>query len=146
MLNSNTSSTCPDNTMNFGPLAAEICWRFWGTSANFNRFRILAALYCTALQYWASAKLCGVEQRTPPIFGRAAITLAHILVDSRLVLFSTFFRSCNPRVSLLHLDLCGSGRWDSSRKTGWREKSYRNYFSVQRLLLLEDIQQCLNVK
>jgi len=31
--------------------------------------------YCTALQYWASAKLCGVEQRAPPIFGRAAITL-----------------------------------------------------------------------
>jgi len=31
--------------------------------------------YCTALQYWPSAKLCGVEQRAPPIFGRAAITL-----------------------------------------------------------------------
>jgi len=31
--------------------------------------------YCTALQYWASAKLCGIEQRAPPIFGRAAITL-----------------------------------------------------------------------
>jgi len=31
--------------------------------------------YCTALQYWTSAKLCGVEQRAPPIFGRAAITL-----------------------------------------------------------------------
>ena len=31
--------------------------------------------YCAALQYWASTKLCGVEQRAPPIFGRAAITL-----------------------------------------------------------------------
>ena len=30
--------------------------------------------YCTAFQYWASAKLCGVEQRAPPIFGRAAMT------------------------------------------------------------------------
>jgi len=28
-----------------------------------------------ALQYRASAKLCGIEQRVPPIFGRAAITL-----------------------------------------------------------------------
>ena len=28
-----------------------------------------------ALQQWASAKLCGVEQRAPPIFGRATITL-----------------------------------------------------------------------
>ena len=38
--------------------------------------------YCTALEQWASAKLCGVQQRAPPIFGRAAITLAssHILV------------------------------------------------------------------
>ena len=31
--------------------------------------------YCTALEYWALAKLFGVEQRAPPIFGRAAITL-----------------------------------------------------------------------
>ena len=31
--------------------------------------------YCTALEQWASAKLCGVEQRAPPIFGRAAMTL-----------------------------------------------------------------------
>jgi len=27
-----------------GPLAAEICWRVWGTPAIFNRLRILAAL------------------------------------------------------------------------------------------------------
>ena len=31
--------------------------------------------YCTVLQQWASAKLCSVEQRAPPIFGRATITL-----------------------------------------------------------------------
>jgi len=31
--------------------------------------------YCTVLQQWASAKLCGIEQRVPPIFGRATITL-----------------------------------------------------------------------
>jgi len=31
--------------------------------------------YCTALEQWASAKICGVQQRAPPIFGRAAITL-----------------------------------------------------------------------
>jgi len=31
--------------------------------------------YCAALQYWPSAKFCGVEQRAPPIFDRAAITL-----------------------------------------------------------------------
>jgi len=46
-----------------------------GTPANFNGFRVLAALLHGTLVYWASAKLCGVEQRAPPIFGRAAITL-----------------------------------------------------------------------
>jgi len=45
--------------VNFGILAAEIVSLVWGT----------------ALKYWTSAKLCGVEQRAPPIFGRAAITL-----------------------------------------------------------------------
>jgi len=44
MLNSNTSCTCPDNMVNFGLLTAEICWRVWGTPANFNGFRVLAAL------------------------------------------------------------------------------------------------------
>jgi len=44
MLNSNTSSTCPDNMVRFGLLPAEICWRVWGTHVNFNGFRVLAAL------------------------------------------------------------------------------------------------------
>ena len=44
LLNSNTSCTCPDNIVNFGLLMAEICWRVWGTPANFNGFRVLAAL------------------------------------------------------------------------------------------------------
>jgi len=38
------SCTCPHNMANFGPLTAEICWRVWGTQANFNGFRILASL------------------------------------------------------------------------------------------------------
>jgi len=46
MLNSNTSFTmsCPGNMVSFVPLAAEIGLPVWGTSANFNGFRILAAL------------------------------------------------------------------------------------------------------
>jgi len=36
--------TCPHNMVNFGPLAAEIYWRVWGTPANFKGFRVLAAL------------------------------------------------------------------------------------------------------
>ena len=31
--------------------------------------------YCTAVEQWARAKLCGVEHKAPPIFGKATITL-----------------------------------------------------------------------
>jgi len=44
LLSSNISSTCLHNMVNFGPLAAEIGLVVWGTHANFNGFRILAAL------------------------------------------------------------------------------------------------------
>ena len=44
LLSSNTSSICPDNMVNFGPLTAEIGSTIWGTPANFNWFRVLAAL------------------------------------------------------------------------------------------------------
>ena len=44
LLNSNTSCTCFDNAVNFGPLAAEIHWRVWGTPTNFYRFRVFATL------------------------------------------------------------------------------------------------------
>ena len=60
--------------VNVGLLTAEMCWRVWGTPANFNGFHVLAALMHGNL-VGASAKLCGLEQRVPPIFGRATITL-----------------------------------------------------------------------
>jgi len=44
LLSSNTSSTCFHNMVNFGPLAAEINPVVWGIPANFNGFRVLAAL------------------------------------------------------------------------------------------------------
>jgi len=44
LLNSNMSFRCPHNMVNFGPLAAEIGPVFWGTPANFNWYRVLAAL------------------------------------------------------------------------------------------------------
>jgi len=42
--------------VNFGPLAAEIVSLVWGTSANFNVFRVLAVLLHGTL-LWASATL-----------------------------------------------------------------------------------------
>jgi len=44
LLSSNMSSTCPHNMVNFGLPAAEIGWPVWCTPANFNWFRVLAAL------------------------------------------------------------------------------------------------------
>jgi len=44
LLNDNVSSICLHNMVNVGPLTAEICWRVWGTPANFNRFHVLASL------------------------------------------------------------------------------------------------------
>jgi len=44
LLSTNISSICPHNMVNFGPLAAEIDPVVWGTPANFNGFRVLAAL------------------------------------------------------------------------------------------------------
>jgi len=44
VLSSNISSTRSQNMVNFGPLAAEIDPVVWGTPANFNGFRVLAAL------------------------------------------------------------------------------------------------------
>ena len=60
--------------VNFGPLTAEIGSVIRGTPPNVDRFRVLAALPHGTLVVGVSQTL-GVEQRAPPIFGRAAITL-----------------------------------------------------------------------
>jgi len=44
LLNSNISSRCPHNMVNFNPLAAEISLVVWGIPSNFNGFRDLAVL------------------------------------------------------------------------------------------------------
>ena len=65
LLNSNPSSTCPHNMVNFGPLMAEIRRWVWGTPANFNGFRVLALLHGTVvvgisqtLQRWTEGAIC----------------------------------------------------------------------------------------
>ena len=64
LLSSNTSPTCPYNMVN---LAAEIVSLAWDTPANFNGGSRLGSV--------TAQPNCGVEQRAPPVFGRAAITL-----------------------------------------------------------------------
>ena len=74
LLDSNVSPTCPHNMVNFGPLAAEIGSVVWAAKQISMGFASWLR-YCTAFEQWAPAKLCGVEQRAPPMFGRAAIML-----------------------------------------------------------------------
>ena len=68
------SSRSSHNMVNFGPLAAEIGPVVWGTPPNFNGFRVLAALLHGG-QVVSVSQTCDVEQRAPPMFGRATITL-----------------------------------------------------------------------
>jgi len=69
LLSNNISSTCPHNMVKFGPLAAEIVSLVWSTPGNFNGFRVTARHSSSGRQ-----PNCGVQQRAPPIFDRAAIT------------------------------------------------------------------------
>jgi len=57
LLNIDAASTCPHNMVNFGLLTAEICWRVWDTPANFNGFRVLAALLHSTLVLGVSQTL-----------------------------------------------------------------------------------------
>ena len=60
--------------VNFGPLAAEVVSLDWDTPDNFNRFHVFGSI--TAWQSSSERQPnCGVEQRAPPIFDRAAIRL-----------------------------------------------------------------------
>ena len=85
LLSSNISSTCLHNMVNFGPLAAEIVSLVWGTPANFNGFRVLAALL-------HGTPVVGVSQTAALNRGRhlcsagrpSGWVLAHILVVQNL--------------------------------------------------------------
>jgi len=86
---SSISCTCPHNISNVGPLAAEIGLPVWGTPAHFNGFPVLASLLHGTLVVGVSQTLRrGVEQRAPPIFGRAAITLG---IGPHFIVFLSFF-------------------------------------------------------
>jgi len=58
--------------VNFGPLVAEILWRVYPC-----KFQLVLRLGSFTARHSTSGRQpnCGVEQRAPPIFGRAAITL-----------------------------------------------------------------------
>jgi len=63
-------------------LTAEICWRVWGTPANFNGFRVLAALLHGTLVVGVSQTAALNRGRHLYSAGRPSRrAFAHILVD-----------------------------------------------------------------
>ena len=68
LLSSNTSSICPHNMANFGPLTAEIGWTV-----------------CTTRHLVVGVSQTYVEQRAPPIFGRATITLDVLFPELEMI-------------------------------------------------------------
>jgi len=84
-LSSNISSTCPHNTVNFGPLAAEIVSLVWGTPANFNGFRVLAALRHGTLVLGVSQTALNIGRHLYSAGRPSHWALAHI---SSIVIFN----------------------------------------------------------
>jgi len=70
--------------VNFGPLAAEICWRVWGTPANFSGFRVLSSL---------------LQWRHSPAANQ---TLHDVWPSSGLVHYIYIFRGSCPPDRILH--------------------------------------------
>jgi len=119
LLYSNISPTCPYSMVNFGPLAPEICWRVWGTPANFNGFRALAALLHGTL-------VVGVRQSLVSNRGRhlystgwpSRCALADILVLKVLIciqLIQLFYKYKVTKSCLQCFDAVG---WAAGRASG----------------------------
>jgi len=90
LLNSDTSSTCPHNMVNFSILTAEICWQVWGTPANFNGFRFLAALLHSTLVVGVSQTAALNRGHHLYSAGQPSLwALAHILVENVASLSNT---------------------------------------------------------
>jgi len=104
LLSSNISSTRSHNMVNFSPLAAEIGLVVWDTPATFNGFRILAALLHGTPALGVS-QTCGVDQRAPPIFGKAVITLG-IGPHSSFHFISIVITRCHTSVVCVCLFVC----------------------------------------
>ena len=82
------------NMVNFVLLAAEIVSGVWGTAVTFNGFRVLAALL-RGSQVVSISQTLRIEQRVPPMFGRATIRLGigpHSSSSSFFFLLSFFPR------------------------------------------------------
>jgi len=93
------SSTYPHNTVNFGPLAAEIFSLVWGTPANFNGFRVPGSVTALHLVVGVSQTVALNRGRHVYSAGRPSRwALAHIsslLVCEIFGVFLTHSGQCN---------------------------------------------------
>jgi len=87
LLNSKTSSTCPDNMVNFGLLTAGICWRVWGSPANFERVSHLSSVTARHCSSGRQPNFATLNRgRHLHSAGRPSRwALAHILVVVRII-------------------------------------------------------------
>jgi len=105
--------TCPYNMVNFGQLAAEIVSLVWGTPANFNGFRVLAALLHGTLLVDASQIAPFNRGRHLYSAGRPSRwALAHIssFFLSSIFFYLSFFSSPNVsghRLNVYHTSTYG---------------------------------------
>ena len=77
LLNIDTSPTCPHNMVNLRPPNSWDLLASLGHPCKFQRVSRLGSITAqhSSTRHQRSAKLCGVEQRAPPMFSRATITL-----------------------------------------------------------------------
>jgi len=89
LLNSNSSSTCPYNMLNFGPLAAEILSLVWGTPAIISTGFASWQRYCTTSSSGRQPKFAALNRgRHLCSAGRPSRwALAHILVSNMYCFF-----------------------------------------------------------
>ena len=109
LLSSNMSSRRLHNMVNFGLLTAEICWRVWGTPANFNGFRVLPA-YCTASSSGRQPDFAALNRgRHLCSAGRPSRwALAHVLVLSSFCLSIFFLAYSQGRtLDVYYTSTCG---------------------------------------
>jgi len=148
-LNSNISSTCPHNMVNFGPLTAEIHWQVWDTPLNFNGFHVLASLFAWCLAVSGAGTLYTFLGGSCPLTEFCQVQnslcikvldspiLAVLLHGTRAVCVSQTLRNGTRKgITELSLLVCSTCIRQSSHHVQHRPTSY---FLIQGLCLLQPL-------
>jgi len=100
----------------YGELRPTCGWDWSGSLGHpckFQRVSHLGSITARHSSMWAPAKLCGVEQRAPPIIGRAAITLGIGPHSSLIILCTVCFKCLFLEPSEILLNKVLSSQWQS---------------------------------